>query len=274
MSSRQADELMLSLIIEDLSDTENESVIVEDDGGIEREIILNQVIRDPETGEVRVENDLSKIDVGIVLADTPSTPTFRNQQLNQMSDVMKSLPAQIQAMLLPLYIQATDLPQRNKMAKIIQKGLGLTEDDGNQDPEKKQMAEEIQKAQAMIQELQMKLEMKQPQAVTDAQVAKLMAEVDNLKAKSAETNVKALYSSVQAAGAVVQNPGIVPVADQISRSSGFIDRDGGQLIQPQQGIEQAPVQAIPASPEVMQQEPLSPVTGVAGGIETQRLTDN
>ncbi len=294
MACRHADELMLSLIIEDLSDTPNESVIVEDDGGIEREIVLNQPVQDPQTGQVAIKNDVTKINVACVLADNPSTPTFRNQQLNQMSDVMKSLPPNIQAMLLPMYIQATDLPKRQEMAKIIQKGLGMSEDDG-QDPEKAQMKQEIQKGMQMIQDLQAQLKAKNPPEVVQAQVAKLMAEVDNLKSRTVETSAKGLYESIQTALAVAGNPAIVPIADSIGKSVGFEDKNGGGVVdggqiptqpQPMQPDNQGgtippnpqtdpmtpaqPQQPDPQQPQMQTAPPMqSPAQGVAVGIEQQ-----
>ncbi len=270
MAARQADELHLSLIIEDLSDTEDESVIVEDDGGKKREIILNQKTQDPETGMPVIINDVTKINVSVVLADTPTTPTFRNQQLNQMSDVMKALPPNVQAMLLPLYLEATDLPQRKKMAEIINKGLGLSEEDGD-DPEKQQMKQQIEQGMQIIKDLQVQLKAKNPPEVMQAQVAKLMAEVEKIKADTTEAGIRALYSSLQAAQGVVTDPAIVPVADQISRSAGFVDKDGGGIAdQPAQQIPQGTMldntaQTNPMTPNM----PASPAMGMTGGIEQQ-----
>ena len=278
MASRQADEILLSLIIEDLSDSAQESVVVEDDGGRKREIILNNPVQDPKTGVVSVENDVTKINVAVVLADTPSTPTFRNQQLNQLSDMVKSLPPQVQAMLIPFLVEASDLPKRKEMSAVIRKGLGLTEED-DQDPEKAQLKQQIEQAMQEIQDLQRQLKAKNPPEVIAAQVAKLMAEVDNLKSKTTETAVKSLYEAMQAAEAVVANPAIVPVADQISQSSGFIDRDGGTLVDQQAKVTaqqpEDPIDTIAQVKPIIPNQPTppdaipSPVKGVASGIERQ-----
>ncbi|MGZ4968028.1 MAG: portal protein [Methylobacter sp.] len=287
MAARQADELLLSLIIEDLSDAENESVIVEDDGGKKREIILNQKTIDPETQMPVIINDVTKINVAVVLADTPTTPTFRNQQLNQMSDVMKALPPNVQGMLLPLYLEATDLPQRKKMAEIISKGLGLSEDDGD-DPEKQQMKQTIEQGMKMIQDLQAQLKAKNPPEVVAAQVAKLNAETDNLGSRTVETYAKGLYEMIQTAMAAASNPALMPIADSIGKSIGFKDQDGSDIADTQQ-IPQSAVGAPmgnatqtepmtpsqPIAPEMQQsdipQDPQmqSPAQGVAGGIEQQ-----
>lgn len=279
MAARHADELLLSLIIEDLSDVPNHPVTVEDDIGKKRDVILNQIASDPETGLPAVVNDITKINVAVVLADAPSTPTFRNQQLYQLTELVKTLPPNIQAMLMPFVIEATDLPKRKEMSELIRQGLGLG--DGTEDPEKAAMQQKIQ-------ELEQKLAMKNPPELLAAQVDKLRAEIDNIRATSTQNNVKALFEAMQSAGLVVTNPAIVPVADSIAKSAGFVDQDGGNLAQDAGGIQSnsaipqpnpqtaansplAPESVSPQQPDVPSPDlPESPAIGVAHGIETPR----
>lgn len=263
MSARQADELLLSLIIEDLSDTDNEVVTVEDDFGDKRDIVLNQKTMD-ENGQPVIINDVTKVNVAVVLADTPTTPTFRNQQLNQLSEVVKSLPGQVQMMLMPFMVEATDLPKRKEMADVIRKGLGQSEP--GDDPEKQAMQQKIQ-------ELQAELEKREPQVITDATVEKIKAETELLKARAIEVNSTALYSNMQTAQAVAANPLIVPIADQAAASCGFVDKDGSpllapatqQVVQPPMDIPQNTHPITPANP----QQPQSPAVGTNAGIEQQ-----
>lgn len=280
MACRHADEIFLSLIIDDLSDSPNEQVEVEDDFGKKRIITLNQDGVDEVTGLPTRINDITKVNVAVVLGDTPQTPTFRNQQLNQLGEAMKSMPPQAQMALLPRWIMATDLPQRKEMADEIRKMLGQTED--SQDPEKAALQQKVQ-------ELEQKLAMKNPPELLAAQVAKLQAETDNIKATQTETLVKALYEAMQAAGVVVQNPAVVTVADSIAKSSGFVDQDGGDLVQDAGNGQQAFIsgnqnaqtnQTLPQPPaqavQPQQQQPMpapaaSPGQGVEQGIETQQL---
>jgi hypothetical protein len=256
-AARHADELFLSLIIEDLSDTEDESVVVEDDLGKKREIVLNQKTVD-ENGQPVIVNDVTKVNVAVVLENSPSTPTFRNQQLNQLSEVIKSLPPQAQAVLIPDLILATELPKRNEMAERVAKSLGLSAMDD--DPV-------VQQMQQQIQQLQQQLEMKHPPEVVAAQVAKLQAEVEKIKAGATEINVKALYSALQAAQGVVASPSIVPVADSLAKSAGFTDMDGGDIAE-QPGAMPMMQDPLPAGSEMA--PPTSPAAGYTGGIETQR----
>lgn len=295
MSARQADELMLSLIIEELSDEPNHVVLALDENGNDKKIVLNQIVQDPQTGQPTVINDLSTINVNVVLADTPSTPTFRNQQLNQMSELMKAMPPELQRPLFPTYIRNTDLPNKDYMAKTVEKSLGITTDDGKpQDPAVVQLTQQLQQAQQQIQALDAQIKAKNPPEIVAATVAKMQAEIDNIKSKTVETSAKGLYEAIQTAMAAAANPAIVPIADSIGRSIGFEDKNGGELMgadgQPQQGIPNAmqnvpsaqqvqPNPTLPANPQdpmrwqppVMQQpqQVPSPDQGVAQGIEQQ-----
>jgi len=283
MACRHADELMLSNIIVELSDKPNHPVTVEDPAsGGDKVVMLNQLQVDPQTGQPTIINDITNINAKVVLSDTPSTPTFRNQQLSQMSEVMKALPPNVQAMLLPMYLLATDLPQRQQMADVIRKGLGLGDDNG-QDPQVQQLQQQLQQAMDKIQELQQKLLAKFPPEIIAAQVAKMLAEADNIKAGTVETNVKALYEAMQSAEAVAVNPAIVPIADSLAKSAGFVDSTGGDMGQEvgngqmPQGVQPNPT--LPPSPQMPSggqppamtdgQQLQSPAQGVAGGIEQQ-----
>ena len=182
-------------------------------------------------------------------------------------------------MLMPFVINATDLPYRKEMADLVRNGLGLG--DGGQDPVVAQLQAENQK-------LQQELKAKNPPELLAAQVAKMQAEVDKIKADTVETSSKGLYEMIQTAMAAAANPAIVPIADSIGKSVGFVDKNGGgiadgQQITPQQGqsiggnpqtdpnapaVPQTPVQGLPPQ---MQQPPIapSPAQGVASGIEQQ-----
>jgi hypothetical protein len=299
MAARQADEILLELVIQLLSDMPNHEVTVTDDNGDDRIVVLNQMMQtiqqqdpntgqvinvqqpiiDPKTGQPTILNDISHINCNVVLADTASTPTFRNQQLVQITELVKSLPGNVQAMLMPFVINATDLPYRKEMADMVRNGLGLG--DGGQDPQVAQL-------QAQIQQLQQKLDAKQPPELLAAQVEKMKAEIEKIKADTVETSSKGLYEMIQTAMAAAANPAIVPIADSIGKSVGFVDKNGGgiedgQQIAQQQGqsidanpqtnpnipaTPQDPAQGLPPQMQPSPQAP-SPAQGVASGIEQQ-----
>lgn len=245
MAFNKADELLLHLIIQDLSDEHDERVIVKDDFGREREIVLNQHINDPETGEERILNDVNKINPKVVMSDTPNTPTFRNQQLNQLSDVITHLPPNAQAALTPFLIDATDLPNRKQMVEVLRSTLGLGYPDDEVDAEKEALKQQVA-------ELTQALEAKHPQELLQAQVGKILAEIEKIRADTINTSVGSTFSAMQSAGAAVENPLIVPVADQILASSGYEDQDG----EPIQVDEQLDVDQMPG--ETPNTNPMTP----------------
>lgn len=150
--------------------------------------------------------------------------------------------------------------------------------------------------QKQVQELQAALEAKQPQALVDAQVKKIIAEIDQIKASTGKAdaekvnkNVATTYAAVQAAEVIAAIPSTAPVADEIMRSAGYVSPPGGMdpnLPQPAQADPSVLLQQVndkktgtgfmpggqstdpmnPAQPE----QPASPNVGAGQGIETLR----
>lgn len=108
------------------------------------------------------------------------------------------------------------------------------------------------------------LEQQQQQAMFDLQIKEMQAKVDATIAKAFETNIKGLYASIQGGQAAASMPGLMPIADSLATSSGFIDKDG------------SPIMVQPIQPGVQIQGELSPppmaspVNGFTKGIETVR----
>lgn len=123
--------------------------------------------------------------------------------------------------------------------------------------------------------------------------AKIATEAENTKlmmANIANMNVKTEFASMQAAGQVVMQPQIVPVADALMKSAGFVDANGfPSTLAPEQAMGQNMGNALmpepntspgfPANPgqvnmpqPIMQQplQPQSPDVGANQGIETMR----
>ena len=117
------------------------------------------------------------------------------------------------------------------------------------------------------------------QDAAQADIDKKLAETEKLKAQATSENVTAQYSSLQSAQVAVSMPAVLPVADDLLLSAGYVDANGSPLanapgIQPQAQIqpelEQNPemfnTNTSPAMPAV----PETPSKGLNQGIETQR----
>lgn len=95
------------------------------DGLAERIIVLNQPVQDPATGQATIQNDISGISPKVTLDDIPSTPTFRLQQLQMLTEMTKGLPPQLQAQIIDFVVAATDLPNRQEIVDRLRSSLGI-----------------------------------------------------------------------------------------------------------------------------------------------------
>lgn len=95
---------------------------------------------DEQTGQQIIVNDVSAVRAKVVLDDIPSTPTYRMQQLQMMTEITKSLPPNLQAAVIDFVIEATDMPKRHEMADRLRAVIGI------QDPEQQAQAAQAQQA--------------------------------------------------------------------------------------------------------------------------------
>ena len=152
--------------------------------GQQRKVIeLNKMVMDPETGQQIMINDVAKVKAKIVLDEIPSTPTYRMQQLQMLSEITKSLPPELQAAVADFIIEATDFPKRHEVADRIRGVIGI------QSPEQQQQMAAAQqemaaKQQAITEEAAMaKIE------ETRAKTQKLLADAQALASRMGEGGV-------------------------------------------------------------------------------------
>lgn len=176
---RLVGEMLMELIVEDIG-TERKEVAV-GDGSRAKTIVLN----DPQP-DGRILNDVLRAGTKVALADVPSTPAYRSQQLSMLGELTKSLPPNIQATIIDFVIEATDLPNRREMADRVRKALGI-QDPGSLTPEEQAAAEQMLQAQQAKQQQAEELTMRAQAADTadkEARAAKTMAEARRIDAES------------------------------------------------------------------------------------------
>jgi hypothetical protein len=140
-------------------------------GAKKKVIYINREVMTPQ-GPV-IQNDIASAQIKVVLEDIPATPSFRAQQLQSLSQMVQVAPPQYQAVLYPMMIELSDVPNRHETADLLRKVGGVP---GPMTPE--QEAQQQQMAQ-----LQQQLQMKAIQlgmAEKEAQIAKLQAEVQKI----------------------------------------------------------------------------------------------
>ncbi len=153
---RLVGEMLFELVKQNLLQQNGAKVTI-GEGQQKKVIVLNQTVMDPETGQPTVINDVAKVKAKIVLDDVPSTPTYRMQQLQMLSEVTKSLPPELQAAVADFVIEATDFPKRHEVADRIRGVIGI------QSPEQQQQ-------QAAVQQ---QMQQKQAALAEDAAMAKI-----------------------------------------------------------------------------------------------------
>lgn len=143
-------------------------------GAHQKVVYFNRTIMTPQ-GPV-IENDVAMAQVKVVLEDIPATPTYRAQQLQAFKDIAQSAPPQYQAVLYPMMLELSDVPNRHQVADQLRKVGGMQEPRTPQ--EEQAMAQKAQQAEAIQQQLIM-LELQLKQAMvnkTNAEAARAQAQ--------------------------------------------------------------------------------------------------
>lgn len=277
-------EMLLSMVTEDIGKRREVVVIQGDAVREDRTVVLNQPEVDPATGRQYLSNDILRTRLKVALEDVPSTPSYRGQQLNALSEVAKALPPEVQKAVLPYMVSLMDTPYKTEIVEAIRAASQ------SQTPEQiEQMVKEA-KAQAVR---EAGLELRARELEMRYSPEKLRAEIDLMVSKRVSELVKASYASMQAGQVIATIPQVAPIADVVMQGSGYRPPkpDGvdpnfpvpgqaaamnirspyvqGQGAEP--GSEQLPMMRENTSPMLppVPQDP-SPLRG----LETQRVTDN
>ena len=144
MSRQRVGELLVQLIREDMSGKQV-TVMTGANSSKRKTIILNAPKIDDITGQQYFHNDTDKADFKVALEEVPSTPAYRAQQMMTIGETLKAMPPPLQASMMPFYIEATDLPKRQEMAKALRTALGQVDENGEeQDPQVAQLKQQLQ----------------------------------------------------------------------------------------------------------------------------------
>ena len=270
-------EMMMHLIIQDMG-KEPQTVVIEGDAlRPEKVVQLNLPEVDPATGIEYLSNDVQRIKLKVALEDVPTSSSFRSQQLNVLGEAVKSMPANMQAAVMPFVVGLMDLPYRRQVIEAIKAAQQQESPEAIERRIKQAVDDALAKSgnELKAREVQIK------ERKADAEIAKLVAE-------SVESGLRAAFAAMQGAQVVTQMPQTAPVADVLMQNAGWrpptpagVDPN---IPAPQQAMAQQGVQAVdamgmatgdtspltPANPA----EPASPMTGQNGGIETMSTSDN
>jgi hypothetical protein len=272
-------ELLMSMIIEDIGANPITVVIEGDAVTADRTVVINKPEVDPETGHAYLSNDLQRTRLLVSLEDVPSSPSYRGQQLNAMSEAVKSLPPQYQAAAMPFLASLMDVPFKRDLVEAL-RAAGAQE---SPEQVEKRIKDEVSKALAQAGHDLKARELDLKERKGDAEIQAIMAQ-------AVQTGVQAAFAAMQAGQVVATMPMVAPVADAIMQGAGYrrptpAGQDPNFPTAPQtaavnmpapyvQGEGQGAVPPVrentsPEFPPVPQQAD----TGM-NGIETPRTSDN
>jgi len=169
---------LLDLIKEDMTD---QAEILVDNGTVKRRVVVNIPRKDPVTGEEYKENDVQTAPVKVALSDVPSTPTYRAQQFGAFAEILKSMPPNMQGLLIPFALEMSDFGKRKEMAAFLRAQLGIQADPNS--PEAQAAKEQANQAanaqaQAAMQDAQSRI------AERQARTEKLLAEAERIRGEA------------------------------------------------------------------------------------------
>lgn len=185
---QQVGRLLLAYLLDDLKKRRNHAVVINRDDRQHRQtIVLNA---EGDNGELT--NDISRLNTHIALAPVQQTPAFKAQLAQRMSEVIQGLPPQVQAVVLDLWVNLLDVPQKQEFVERIRAALGTPKSPDEMTPEEQEAAAQQQALEQQQAELQMR-EM-------TGRVAKLEAEAARARAAAQRDNAGAQRDVAAAQG--------------------------------------------------------------------------
>lgn len=203
-------ELLMSMLIDDVGDKEEVVVIEGDAVREERTVHLNKPEVDPETDLPYRSNDLQRTRLLVALEDVPSSSSYRGQQLNALSEAVKSLPPQYQVAIMPYMVSLMDVPFKKDVVEAIRAASEQDTPEQVEERIKQAVADALAKAGNDLKARELELKGRK----TDA-------EIRNIDANSVQIGVQAAFSAMQAGVQVAQMPQIAPIADEVMKGAGY-----------------------------------------------------
>lgn len=194
-------EILLSFLIEDIGNQRQVVVIEGDAVRPNRTVVLNGPELDPETNRPYLSNDVQRTRLKVALEDVPTTSSFRAQQLNALSESVKSMSESMQQAVAPFMIGLMDLPHKREIVEAIRAA-------GEQES-----AEAAQQRRAN--------DLKEQELSLKYSPDKLRAEIENIVADTVVKGVTAAFSAMQAGAQVATMPMIAPIADEVMKGAGY-----------------------------------------------------
>jgi hypothetical protein len=142
---RKVGEILLEYIIQDIGD-QLTHLKGENKRGRPVSVMVNGIKQD-ESGNQYIDNNLSAMKLNVVLDDLPHSATHRSEQFAALMQALSSMPPQVQMVMYPAMIEMSELPAHEKQeaADLMRKQMGMG--GGDDSPEAQAAAQQAQQEQ-------------------------------------------------------------------------------------------------------------------------------
>ena len=200
-------------------------------------VSLNQPEFDPETGQIKITNDITEFSADFKIDTEDFRQSVRQAQEEAMFDMLTRMPPELAIQLMDLVVDMSDIVNKDEWVKRIQSMNGHRSPDEQESPEEMQEreqaeAQEAQQAQMEQEAQQAEMEKAKAEAAKlSADAAKITADAKRIAAETVLTNIQAIGESTEAAATAVTLTGVIPIADQLLDSAGFVDQGSMESIE-------------------------------------------
>ena len=142
-SRKMVGEMLFSLWRDD--NQSNEFTVDIKKNGQSVPININKWEQDESGNRLRT-NNMVTTQMRVELTTVPQTPTYRAQAQRDLMSMTEALPPEMQAIIMPMIIRGSDMAERDEVASLIEKALGMG---GNQEPPTPEEQAAAEQAQAI-----------------------------------------------------------------------------------------------------------------------------
>ncbi|RBO54661.1 hypothetical protein DSD19_04605 [Rhodovulum sp. BSW8] len=215
-------------------------------------------------------SDIVRTKADFIISEDDWNATIRQGQVDELLAVMGKLAPvspQIVLAMLDLVVETMDIPQREELVKRIRQVTGMEDPDADPndpDPEAKarraakEAESQFQQAMAMAELAEKQASAAEKQAKAQkagVETAKLVAEVRQILANTAGTNVETQVRALEAAAVIMKGANLAGAADTVLREANYAPGSGPLPGQPGQGAQMPTGPLPPQQPQPQQMVP-------------------
>lgn len=177
------------------------------------------------------ENDIVRTKADFIIGESDWRATYRQAAAEQLSQMIMKMPPQVGLVMLDLWADSTDLPNRDEIVKRIRHINGMRDPDATEPTPEEQAQEAAAAKQAQMQEAMVMAELDEKQgkaakAQADATAAQANADLraaqaEQVRRQTVNTNVSSIAAAMTAAVDIVTMPTIAKVGDAVLVEAGY-----------------------------------------------------